>query len=68
MNMTPNFHHLNIHDIDRAMADAHSTVVPLICHEEDCFVEGSELHAQPVEILMDHSVAIPTHLPTRLVS
>jgi hypothetical protein len=64
MNTNPDSHHLNIHDIDRAMTDAHSTVVPLICHEDDCFVEGSELNALPVEIPVDRSIAIPTHLPS----
>lgn len=68
MNTNPDFHHLNIHDIERAMADAHSAVVPLICHEEDCFVEGSELHAQPAGIPMDRSISIPTHLPARQAS
>lgn len=68
MNANHDDHHLNIHDIDRAMADAHSTVVPLICHEEDCFVEGSELHALPAEIPVDRAISIPSHLPTRQAS
>ncbi|MDP3851707.1 MAG: hypothetical protein Q8Q59_14475 [Luteolibacter sp.] len=66
MHTNPDFHHLNIRDIDRAMADAHSAVVPLICHEEDCFVEGSELHALTVEILVDR--ATPTHPHNRQAS
>jgi hypothetical protein len=68
MDTNPDSHHLNIRDIDRAMAGTHSTVVPLICHEEDCFVEGSELDAHSAEIPMDSSIPIPSNLPTRLVS
>ncbi|MFU8892979.1 MAG: hypothetical protein ACNA8L_05065 [Luteolibacter sp.] len=58
MNTNPKFHHLNIHDIDRALANTHSTAVPLICHEEDCFVEGSELHALPANA-SDHTAPNP---------
>lgn len=68
MNAHPDFHHLNIHDIDRAMADAHSVALPLICHEEDCFVDGSELHALiGVENPRDADLT-KTALPTRIAS
>lgn len=49
MNTNPHFHHLNRDDMERIMAVVNYTAVPLRCHEEDCFVEGSELHAQPSE-------------------
>lgn len=43
MTTIPPSPHLKLEDYQRAMARVDATGVDLRCHEEDCFVEGSEL-------------------------
>lgn len=68
MNTNPHFHHLNSDDMHRIMAGVNDTAVPLVCHEDDCFVEGSELHAQPTVTPMEPSISAEVPHVTRQTS
>jgi len=47
-------HHLNNQDFERVVGqDQHSQMVPMLCNEEDCFIDGSELGTPRYEHVND---------------
>jgi len=53
-------HHLNNQDFERvAGQDQHSQMIPMLCNEEDCFIDGSELGVTRANRPEGVSVCVP---------